>query len=219
MKATIDTYTKLKLQEYGFEVYAREDSNSHVIYSDGYRFATLSREYNGHYTVSTLHKPTPVAGTGFRISESKSIPILEELERGFQRRPYWATAEAYPRINTYESIDEYNANPRTMPGYKLVEPIENIARPGKVLEDTDTVYRYQCGCMSSSYEYGADDMVFVHDPDLEGEGYTYYIYWETSPGEAVEVYSDSFGFNPQECQELVECLLHTQAAKQRRALV
>lgn len=113
-----------KVQNFGFDVYMRNESDTYLLFTDGARIGYLQDDRFGFY-ITTVHTPNTNTGTGFQMIRHAGNFSKEDLESGFSHAPAWASNDAISSVKKYKNIEEYrNANTFNQE-YKLVDPVES----------------------------------------------------------------------------------------------
>ncbi len=101
------TETIKKIQSFGFKTYMREPDDSYLIYTDGVNLGYLQEdEYRG-FTITTVHKPNRVSGTGYQIIRNESNFTEKDLKDAFCLVPHWASSRDRESVRKYKGIEAY----------------------------------------------------------------------------------------------------------------
>lgn len=88
----IESATLDAIAAHGFDVYGPATGKiTYVYFTDGDRigYAQYGRD-GGALSLSTVHIPNRITGTGFALNDVGSLPSRAELESAFIHAPQWA---------------------------------------------------------------------------------------------------------------------------------
>ena len=92
----------------GFQVWMRKANDSHCLVTDGKRIAYVQWSNYSNPGVSTVHKPNKTTGTGFRISDEITIPLVSLAMAMIA--PSWADSRDIASVRKYRDWTEFHSS-------------------------------------------------------------------------------------------------------------
>lgn len=96
-------------KEAGYKVFTYVPSGKYITnfhYSDGTNIAYIQADYSG-LSISTVHKPNRVTGTGFGVAANILVNDLEDLKEGFINYPNWAKSSDRQSVVKFAHLNDY----------------------------------------------------------------------------------------------------------------
>ena len=87
----------------GLRAFVRKGGDSYAFFTDGKSFGYVQRWVDGHYSISTVHKPNGQTGTGYGMGTHSTL-TRKALETAFILAPFWASPRDRASIKKYESL-------------------------------------------------------------------------------------------------------------------
>jgi len=113
------------IQKAGFRVYMRSPKDSWLYFvDDADRIGYAQETRSGFVSISTVHVPNRITGTGFRLDDIPSISA-DNLAKAFVIAPRWATGSDRASVKKWASWEAFKASSRFNADYKMIEPEPN----------------------------------------------------------------------------------------------
>lgn len=118
------------IKKAGFTAYVRKPLNpwneiTYAIYTDGERLGYIQLNLGG-FSISTMHKPSPNIGTGFRMIEFSNLS-KDELTKGFFLAPHWVRYDELKYVKKWESVDQWLNSSKFNQEYMKADDAEFLA--------------------------------------------------------------------------------------------
>ncbi len=99
----------------GFDVWMRNPKDSYLLFTDGQHIGYLQFDRTAGYSISTVHMPNKITGTGFQTERHVPEFTKDMLSSAFGHCPYWGrndanTVKKYRDIEHYRAANEFNAD-------------------------------------------------------------------------------------------------------------
>lgn len=108
MKQVFKNYIE-KLKNNGFKVYINKNkSNSNYCYfeDENGNVGYCQLDDLGSFSFTSVHRPNPKTGTGFRIASEVNNPTIQNAKDCFIITPYWARRDRNT-VKKYKNFGEY----------------------------------------------------------------------------------------------------------------
>lgn len=115
------------IERAGFTAYMRNRLDSWCVYTDGKRIGYMQRAEFVGYSISTVHKPNILTGTGWQMIRETFDLTPENLAFGLMDYPSGATDKERESVRKYSGIEEYRESMRFNRPYKPVSAKEDRA--------------------------------------------------------------------------------------------
>ena len=107
----------------GFRVYMRTPSDSWLYFvDDADRIGYAQETRSGFVSISTVHVPNRITGTGFRLDDIPSISA-DNLAEAFIIAPSWATGEQRASVKKWPSWEAFKASSPFNADYKMIKVV------------------------------------------------------------------------------------------------
>lgn len=89
------------IKQAGFQVHMRHVNDNWCYYTDGTQIGYLQQDRLGVVSISTVHKPNSITGTGFSMGATLDLP------RGFIHSPGWADSRDRASVVKFKDWDAF----------------------------------------------------------------------------------------------------------------